>query len=214
MSGDAAICWFCGIRRNEEMQIGADMRVMLCSSYILHQPNGRETRSDGGIPIDPYYWKCRICRDCLSERYSEIETISDDEREFHERRARRHITQMCNYETGLIGQSDRTRRFGCWFCYYPYSREARRYQSLSMAQLFDAGLRLNGTFRCNNTDLVAFLDHFGNPMAEGMSSRGCLSHFASAFAGTGDEDIDRLCTVRACIYDLSVDTLMRATVVS
>jgi hypothetical protein len=202
---EAKLCWYCGQWRTTHVFWGETIGGMVYSSSIcvsLRYANGLDLQPrPPEIDLHTTYGGLKICDECVYRLATSCGTLPDSYIEEHRQRYELQLTEVANFDTGLMTLQERIFRFGCWLRTFPDVNVRQRFQSLELAKLYDLGFRLQGKVDFGEPEFQQFVDRFCSE--ESDASPEFLDHITKHITAPSPL-LRRLAGLRAVIFDVSI----------
>lgn len=175
---------------------------MYSSELYVSMEQGTESLRESPSHIEEN--RCVICHDCLRSRLDDLEVSNPAYIQRHLANQKNQDLEMADTDTQLISWKDMQYPFGCWIYGFPDMGVDRKYWSLSMAELYDAGLRFSGRSQFGQQEVDLFLSRFGSDAKNTAIPPGFVMHVTSAFVVPDKEFAQQFARARAVVFDVSI----------
>lgn len=203
---EAKLCWYCGQwRTTQHVFWGETIGAMVYSSSICVSsryahgldllPNSPE------IDLHSTYCGLKICDECVYRLARSCGTLPDSYIDEHLERDELKLTEVADFDTGLMTWQERLYPFGCWLRTYPDVNVRQRWESLDLPTLYELGFRLQGKVDFGEPEFQQFVDRFCSEASD--ASPEFFDHITKHITAPSHL-LRRLAGLRAVVFDVSI----------
>lgn len=201
----AICCWMCGQWTTMKVLFGETIGAMVYSSSICVSSefaNGRNLRpAPSGVELHMLKGGFTVCVECVNRLARLCGDVTKCYVEEHMKRHEMQLTEVADFDTGLVSTEKRNFPFGCWLKQFPDVDVRQRWKSLDLSTLFKLGYRLQGQVSFGEPEFREFVDRFCSQ--SGDSSPEFMNHLNDHISAPAHL-LHRLVGMRATIFDVSI----------